>query len=107
MKSAKEFLQTVQYKVPLKKLYKVLASCQYNESGLYCPVIVEIKDKTILQNNNMHPYLLQVWSIKGEMLFEKPLMKPVVNWNISKDRLMFIEEIDSTTFYLVKLFPDK
>ena len=55
----------------------------------------------------MHPYLLQVWSNKGEMLFEKPLMKPVVNWNISKDRLMFIEEIDSTTFYLVKLFPDE
>ena len=34
-------------------------------------------------------------------------MKPVVNWNISKDRLMFIEENMSTEFYLVKLFMDK
>ena len=34
-------------------------------------------------------------------------MKPVVNWNISKDRLMFIEENKSTEFYLVKLFMDK
>ena len=41
------------------------------------------------------------------MIFEKPLMKPVVNWNISKDRLMFIEENQSTEFYLVKLFMDK
>ena len=55
----------------------------------------------------MHPFLLQVWTIKGEMIFEKPLMKPVVNWNMSKDRLMFVEEARSTTFYLVKLFEDK
>ena len=41
------------------------------------------------------------------MIFEKPLMKPVVNWNMSKDRLMFVEEVRSTTFYLVKLFVDK
>ena len=34
-------------------------------------------------------------------------MKPVVNWNISKDRLMFVEEEKSTTFFLVKLFEDK
>ena len=34
-------------------------------------------------------------------------MKPVVNWNMSKDRLMFVEEVRATTFYLVKLFPDK
>ena len=41
------------------------------------------------------------------MIFEKPLMKPVVNWNISKDRLMFVEEAKSTEFYIVKLFMDK
>ena len=58
MRSAKEFMQKVQYKVPLKGLYKVLASCNYNESSHYSPVILEIKDKTILENNNMHPFLL-------------------------------------------------
>ena len=58
IKSAKEFMQKIQSKVPLKGLYKVLASCNYNENSLYCPVIIEIKDKTILENNNMHPFLL-------------------------------------------------
>ena len=48
IRSAKEFMQNIQYKVPLKKLYKVLASCQYNEKGDFCPVLVEIKDPTIL-----------------------------------------------------------
>ena len=58
IKSAKEFMQEIQSKVPLKGLYKVIASCNYNENSHYCPVIIEIKDKTILRNNNMHPFLL-------------------------------------------------
>ena len=58
IRSAKSFMQNIQYKVPLKKLYKVLASCQYNENGEFCPVLVEIKDPKILENNNGCPYLL-------------------------------------------------
>ena len=58
IRSAKEFMQNIQYRIPLKKLYKVLASCQYNEKGDFCPVLVEIKDKVIKKNNNGCPFLL-------------------------------------------------
>ena len=58
IQDAKDFMNKVQYRVPLKKLYKVVASCQYNEKGDFCPVLVEIKDKTILENNNGCRFLL-------------------------------------------------
>ena len=41
------------------------------------------------------------------MVFEKPLDKPVANWNISGNKFVFIEETQSTDVYLVKLFLDK
>ena len=46
------------YSVPLDKLYKVIASCQYNENGVFCPVLVKIIDPTVLLNNKGREYLL-------------------------------------------------
>ena len=46
--TAKEFMRNVMYSVPLKKLYKVVASCNYNEKADFCPVLLEVIDKTIL-----------------------------------------------------------
>ena len=40
--SAKEYMQKVMYHVPLYKLYKVVASCLYEEGALFCPVLVKI-----------------------------------------------------------------
>ena len=39
-KSAKAFMKDVMFQVPLNKLYKVLSSCNYNEAGNFCPVLV-------------------------------------------------------------------
>ena len=41
------------------------------------------------------------------MIFEKPLEKPVANWNIANNKLIFMEESDSSEVWLVKLFIDK
>ena len=51
--------------------------------------------------------MLQVWTIKGVMVFEKPMDMPVANWNICGNKLVFMEDIASTDIYLVKLFLDK
>ena len=56
--SAKEYMRKVMYQVPLNKLYKVIASCQYEEGADFCPVLVKIVDKYILEKNDMHPFLL-------------------------------------------------
>ena len=43
------------------------------------------------------------------MVFEKPLEKPVANWNVSRDKLLFQEDSadSSNIVHLVKLFLDK
>ena len=69
--------------------------------------MVKINDKTIKEKNGGLPYLIQVWTLKGELVYEKPLKKPLANWNISDDRFMFLEDTYSTSVWLVKLFEDK
>ena len=41
------------------------------------------------------------------MVFERPLAKPPANWNIAGDKLLYLEETNSTEVNLVKLFLDK
>ena len=105
--SAKDLMQKVMYQVPLSRLYSILASCQYDSGSEFCPVLVKINDETIKQNNGGCAFLLQVWTIRGDMIFEKPLEKPVSNWNISDNILLFLEEINSTDVWMVKLFMDR
>ena len=91
-KSAKEFLSKVMYEVELHKLYEVMASCQFKEDSDFCPVMVKINHSDIIEYNNGLEYLLQVWTIHGVMVFERPLSKPVATWNICGDKLLFQED---------------
>jgi len=100
-------MNAVMYSVPLDKLYEVMFSCQYNEDSEYCPIILKIIDDDIKRNNGGLEYLLQVWSSKGDLLFERPLEKPISNWNISKDKFIFQETRESPIIYIVRLFLDK
>ena len=61
------------FKVPLHELYNVIASCNYNAENYFCPVLVKIIDQETLIKNDMYLYLLQVWSRKGEMVYERKL----------------------------------
>ena len=72
--------------------------------------MVKINNEDIIEQNEGKRYLLQVWSINGVMVFEKPLDKPVVNWNVSRNKLLFQEDVFNSSnneVYLVKLFIDK
>ena len=96
------------YDVELHKLYEVMASSQYTEDSDFCPVMVKISNEDIIAENGGRQYLLQVWSIKGELVFEKPMEKPVTSWNVSRNKLLFQEDDDNPNLvYLVKLFIDK
>ena len=88
-KTSKDFMKRVMYSVPLNKLYKIMASCQFSDDADFCPVLVKIVDKTILQTNDGFEFLLQVWTKKGDMVFERPLNMPICNWNISGDKFIF------------------
>lgn len=105
--NSKDFMKKVMYSVPLNKLYEVLASCQFNENADFCPVLVKIVDYKILEINENFPYLLQVWTKFGQMVFERSLHQPVSNWNISHDRFIFQESSDSPDIYVVHLYLDK
>ena len=99
-------MKGVMYEVPLRKLYQPIASCQFNSDGKFCPVLVKINDETIKKNNGGLAYLIQIWTLKGELVYEKPLKKPVANWNMSDNHFMFLEDTNSTSVWLVKLFED-
>ena len=82
-------MNQVMYKVPLDELYTIISSCNYNEESDFCPVLIKIENHKIIQLNKDKKYLLQVWTREGVMVFERPMEKPVCNWNISKDKLLF------------------
>ena len=73
MATSKELLSKMEFIVPLKNIYRVIASCNYNVMNSYCPVLVKIKDPHVLAKNGGKPYLLQVWDREGQMLFERAL----------------------------------
>ena len=96
-------MKQVSYLVPIKELYEVVASCNFSTELEFCPVILRINDENIIRKNNDKEFLMQVWTKKGELAFEKKLDKPVHNWNISTDKLLFHETEDSDTIHVVKL----
>ena len=84
-----------------------MASCQYKENADFSPVLLRIIDKDILALNKKAPFLLQVWSRYGNMVFEKPMMRPCSNWNISENIFIFSEEVDCSTIWLVKFILER
>ena len=60
----------------------------------------------LLMNNNM-AYLLQVWNLQGECVFERSLENPVSNWNINGDIFMFQENSEDLDIWIVKLKNNK
>ena len=99
-------MRKVSYHVPLSKLYEVVASCLYEEGAKFCPILIKINNKDILENSGGKPFLLQVWTDEGEMIFERPLETPPANWNISGNKLIYLEETNAKVVHLVKLFVD-
>ena len=88
-KSAKDYLKEVMFKVEVSQLYEVVDSCVYDPNNVFCPVLLEIKNQEIIAKNDGKQYLLQVWSNRGEMIFERQLDAKVTNWNISTDKFLF------------------
>ena len=105
--SAKDYMDKIAYHVPLEKLYEIVACCQFEEGSKFCPVLIKINEAQIIAVSGGKPFLLQVWTDTGEMVFEKPLATPPANWNISGDKLLFLEETNARQITLVKLFTDK
>ena len=60
--SAKQYMDKVMYEIPLEKLYRVIASCQYEENSDFCPVLVKIISpeirKIIDEKEQSYKYLL-------------------------------------------------
>ena len=100
-------MRYVEYAVPLKKLYKVVASCLFEEGAKFCPVLIKIENEDIKEKSGGSEFLLQVWTDTGEMVFERPLEQPPANWNISGNKLVYLEETNAKVIHIVKLFVDK
>ena len=107
IEKARDYTDKLTYNIPLSELYKVCASCHDTERQDFCAVLIQIVDDRIFEINGKKRYLLQIWSKKGDMVFERSLLKPVCNWAIDKDKFLFQEEPDSREIYLVCLFIER
>ena len=101
--STVKYQENVEFLVPLNKLYELVASCQHVEGSDYCGALVRIVDKKVLEINKGNRYLLQVWQKGGKLIFEKSLLTPCVNWNITSDTFIFQEDQEVPEIYLVTL----
>ena len=92
--SESSYLSALQKLVPLKDLYDLEASCNYNQTNSWCPVLLKVGE--VLQkkfpDELKNPYLLQVWSNLGELVFERSLSNSVMSWGIFGDTFIFQEK---------------
>lgn len=91
-------------------LYEIVDSCNYNTTEEFCPIILKLgKDlKTKVYNQdvaqsvfNIKDYLLQVWSKTGQLIYERPMDKPVSAWNVHRDKIVFQESVESKQFFIL------
>ena len=101
MQNAKDYLLQVEFKVQLNELYEVMASIQHVDGNPYCGVLIRIVDETIIRLNEGREYLVQVWRRGGTMVFEKSLVQPVCNWNITWDKFVFQQDPGEPIIYCV------
>ena len=112
-------MKEVTYSVPIGRLYKVIESCNFVEGSKWCPVLLRIQPdlkEGMMQlpefayYDDVFEYLLQVWNLKGEMVYERQMARPVINWNVVGDIFLFQEAPErhsDSMIHMVRLFEDK
>jgi hypothetical protein len=80
---SKTFLESIKKNFDLKDKYHVIRTYKSDQYHQLCPLLVEIKDKQVLDKLNGPKYLLQVWNQKGELCFERKLKHPVLEAHIT------------------------
>ena len=70
-----------------KGLYKIIGTLVANNQQKFCPILLEISDsKLIKKENNPCKYLLQVWTQKGEMIYEQRMERAIRGWYMDNCR---------------------
>lgn len=72
-------------------------------NSVFCPVLLRIKNEKIKAQNGGLEYLLQVWSNRGMLVYEKQLSDRPSDWNISTDKFVFMEQGIPDKVSVVKL----
>ena len=98
----RRFLDEAVYDIKLHDLYEIIAACLSSDKSYWCPILV--RTGNVLKNQNAYdnadfrlqtelkPYLLQIWDMKGNMVFESQLEKLVQSWSLQDDNFLFIEQ---------------
>eukprot|EP00347_Sterkiella_histriomuscorum_P009906 403339425 len=104
-KSSADFLEAISYRVDLTKLYKIVDSCYYDAQAYYCPIIIQIKDKALLDDIGFE-YILQVWNRKGKKTYEKYIKNLPQMWAINGYYLVYKthqNDEDNNYFHIINL----
>ena len=74
---------------------------------MFCGTLVRIVDPQILEHNQGLPFLLQVWKRGGQLIFEKPLKRPVCNWNVIENKFLFQEDPNIPVVHMIHLYEEQ
>ena len=72
-------MNSLSLQVALDSLYTLVDTCNDNKSSLFNPVLLKINNEIFLQQFStspegvVYPYLLQIWSNAGLLIFERRL----------------------------------
>ena len=68
-------------------LYNIMGTLITNNVQKFCPIQLEIANEKLLKKENKgkveaewNRYLLQVWTKKGIMIYERRMKQPVLGW---------------------------
>lgn len=54
----KSYMDLLEFRVPLQKLYKIIASCHHTEGTDFCGLLVQVMDNKIIKKNNGKEWLV-------------------------------------------------
>lgn len=109
MESSREYFDAVSQGVNLNKLYKLEETLCDNRNSLFSLVLLKITDPDFLTLNGesefhiRYCYLLQVWSNKGQLYYERKMVQKPCMMNIIGKVVIFKEETESNNIFIVKL----
>ena len=88
MENSTALLKNMSFNVDISKLYSVVGSVCNNQANHFCPVQLRINDLTLAEHYG-GPYLIQLWTNKQELVYQRVRNQPLLNRNLVNNYFIF------------------
>lgn len=109
LSNSKDYFEHLSFDINLNKLYKLEETLSNNKNSAFSLVLLRIVDPELIELNGknkkgqLFKYLLQVWSQKGYLYYERKMAEKPCMMNIIGKVVIFKEDAEDNDVYVVKL----